>query len=243
MCTVTYIPKGQDHFILTSNRDENYSRAAEHPEILILENQHRLFPKDPKSGGSWIAVSAKNRVACLLNGAFEKHRHRPPYKRSRGLVLLDFFGYTKIDDFVKNYDFHDIEPFTMIMYEGLYLVEFRWDGHEKHLTPLKLDQAYIWSSTTLYDLKTREMRSSWFHQWLKVNKQPGMEDLMHFHRYGGEPDQSNGFVMNRGNQVQTLSITGIEKYHQSAVMHHLDLLKDQEVRKRIDLENETVESN
>ena len=240
MCTVTYIPKGRDQFFLTSNRDENLSRAAKVPDIQLTENQHTLFPKDPKSGGSWIAVSEQNKLACILNGAFDKHLHRPPYARSRGLVLLDFFKYAQIRHFIDQYRFEGIEPFTMILYEYLNLVELRWDGQKKHVTTLDQDQPQIWSSATLYDTEVRNQRARWFQKWLKIYDQPTNEDLLQFHRYGGEEDLVNGYVMNRNGLVQTLSITSIEKKPKAAVMHHQDLLNDQIVSKQISLENETV---
>ncbi|MBK9018424.1 MAG: NRDE family protein [Saprospiraceae bacterium] len=37
-----------------------------------------IFPRDTAAGGTWIAASDTNRVACLLNGAFVKHKHQPP---------------------------------------------------------------------------------------------------------------------------------------------------------------------
>ena len=69
MCTVTYIPRGKNQFILTSNRDENHSRNTSLLETRLLGTQPVSFPVDPISGGSWIAISQSNRVACILNAA------------------------------------------------------------------------------------------------------------------------------------------------------------------------------
>lgn len=243
MCTVTYIPKGNDQFILTSNRDENSQRATGAPRIQLSQSQQALFPQDPKSGGTWIAAAVNNRVACLLNGAFVKHQHNPPYRHSRGLVVLDYFKYANIQEFIDRYDLRDIEPFTLILYEKGRLLEFRWDGKAKHPLKLDLQQTYIWSSCTLYDDQVIQQRASWFNHWLQKKSNPEIPDLLNFHQHGGEQDHTNGFVMNRQNQVQTLSITAIEKKQVSAQMHHLDLLDGSISSQRIDLENETVESN
>lgn len=89
MCTVTYLPVSTG-FVLTQNRDEAPTRS---PQIISKEKRfgtELLFPKDTKAGGTWIATARDGRTACLLNGAFEKHKHEPPYRLSRGLVLLDF---------------------------------------------------------------------------------------------------------------------------------------------------------
>jgi hypothetical protein len=36
-----------------------------------------IYPKDARSGGSWIVACHDETVACLLNGAFEKHEKNP----------------------------------------------------------------------------------------------------------------------------------------------------------------------
>jgi len=233
MCTVTYIPRGKNQFILTSNRDENHSRNTSLLETRLLGTQPVSFPVDPISGGSWIAISQSNRVACILNGAFEKHHHNPPYKRSRGLILLDYFIAPGITQFIERHDFEGIEPFTMIIYEQDLLVELRWDGALKHTRNVSLNTPHIWSSSTLYDQSTRTKRVNWFEKWWKETQNPDINDLLQFHRHGGEPDATNGFVMNRNNKVQTLSITGIEKRRSTAILHHHNLINNTTIQRPI----------
>lgn len=240
MCTVTYIPKGEDQFILTSNRDENSQRAAGLPQVHLFETHHTLYPQDPQSGGTWIAVSHTNKVACILNGAFKKHLSQPPYDRSRGLVLLDFFKAGSVDGFITEYDFSGIEPFTLVLYQGKKLVEFRWDGQKGHQLPLNPHKSYIWSSCTLYDQHATERRAQWFSKWLKTNKDPDIHDLLQFHRYGGERDATNGLVMNRQDLVETLSITGVDKRKEFATMYHHDLLQNSLTNRRIDLSQDEI---
>ena len=75
MCTVTIIPQENNGFVLTSNRDEAPDRVSLAPDFYLVDGIKLLFPKD-KMGGTWIGVSEKNRVVCLLNGAFEKHERK-----------------------------------------------------------------------------------------------------------------------------------------------------------------------
>ena len=240
MCTVTYIPKGDNQFILTSNRDENQSRTTSLLESRLVGAEQVLFPVDPISGGSWIAISQSNRLAGILNGAFEKHHHDPPYKRSRGLILLDYFKTPGISHFIKRHDLEGIEPFTMVMYEQDLLVELRWDGVLKHTKNISLNTPHIWSSCTLYDQPARTKRADWFEKWWQETKDPDANDLLQFHRYGGEQDPSDGFVMNRGNKVKTLSITGIEKNRSSAILHHHDLIKNTTIQRLIDFSKDEI---
>jgi len=237
------MPLGDNRFVLTSNRDENHSRNTSSLELRLIGKEKVLFPVDPVSGGSWIAISQSNRLACILNGAFVKHRHRPPYKRSRGLILLDYFTKSDVSQFRQQYHFEGIEPFTMIIFERDLLVAFRWDGVHKHTETLSLKVPHIWSSSTLYDRNARMTREDWFRQWCQENRNPVANDLLQFHRHGGTQDTTNGLVMNRDNKVQTLSITGIDKGESSAVLHHHDLIKNTTKKRFVDFSrNEILES-
>ena len=75
MCTVTVIPKINSElgFILTSNRDEAADREALPPEFYMEKEIKMLYPKDKLAGGTWIGISEKNRLICLLNGEFKPH--------------------------------------------------------------------------------------------------------------------------------------------------------------------------
>jgi len=226
MCTITYLPTGKDSFILTSNRDESKIRPTYPPAIEIKENVKLLFPKDALAGGTWICVSDKNRIACIMNGAFEKHEWKPPYRKSRGLVVLDLFGYKTTNEFFQEYDFEGIEPFTMIIYDNLKITEFRWDGKHKQDKTVDASLPHIWSSASLYPKPVRDKRKGWFQDWLKGRGDFRQEDILKFHRFGGEGDRQNDFVMNRYDMVQTVSITSIVKTSVSASMRYHDLVTD-----------------
>src|SRR5258708_172671 len=89
MCTVTYIP-ARDGFFLTSNRDENSGRPPAVPPFLYpMKTGSILFPRDAQAGGSWFAVHENGNALVLLNGALTRHQPAPPYRRSRGLILLE----------------------------------------------------------------------------------------------------------------------------------------------------------
>lgn len=243
MCTVTYIPQGRNQFILASNRDENHQRSTNSIGSGTFGKERVLFPVDPVSGGSWIVVSNSGKVACVLNGAFEKHHHKPPYAKSRGLVILDYFKAPDIQQFVNNYDFTGIEPFTLVVHEPNKLWEFRWDEKKAHLITIDANQPHMWSSSTLYDKNAIIKRNEWFRNWLIRCPEPGLPDLIHFHRFGGEQDLYNGLVMNRDYKVQTLSITAIERMISFTNLRHHDLINNKISQNRIDIsEDEVMES-
>src|SRR5664279_4462760 len=92
MCTVTFIAYGHKVYI-THNRDEKSIRPIAVPPKQYVINGHRLlFPKDGQAAGTWIGVNENGCAAVLLNGAFVKHQHEPPYIKSRGLAFLDILA-------------------------------------------------------------------------------------------------------------------------------------------------------
>jgi len=243
MCTVTYLPKGEGQYLLTSNRDEAPHRSPENITKDVIGGQQLAFPRDEEAGGTWIVIADSDRLVCILNGAFEKHNRQPPYRRSRGLMALDYFLYPDFEHFLDSFQFEGMEPFTMIACERGRVLELRWDEQQPHIRELDAGKPHIWSSPTLYDAEVQAKREQWFASWLE--QQPGTftrEDILHFHRTAGEGDSWNDVVMNRNGLVQTVSITSIEKNKLSFDMQYHDLLRAQLTKNKIDLDREVVET-
>ena len=235
MCTVTYIPINKSEFFLTSNRDEAPSRAAKTLEERIIGTEKIVFPKDTQAGGTWIAVSSEGRVVCILNGAFKQHQRIPPYRRSRGLMALDFFSFARVRSFFDQYQFHGMEPFTMIVYQEKELFEVRWDGKKLHIKKLNILEAYIWSSATLYDAEMRAKRENWFENWLGDTPAINQSSIIDLHLHGGEGDPNVDYVMNRGEVVKTVSTTSITKNINSVELLFKDLTSKLLLSKKLDL--------
>ncbi len=210
MCTVTYLPATKG-FILTSNRDEAMVRKpAEYPHSETLGSVKVLFPRDGDAGGTWIATAEDNRTVCLLNGAFTRHKHSPPYRKSRGLVVLDFFKTDSALSFHQNYDLQGIEPFTLLIAERKELFEFRWDGTHKYFKPLNPAEPHILCSATLYTPEVIAMREKWFNVWLSKHQRYRIEDILNFHLFAGEGDEHTQVRMSIYGIVKTVSITCIQ---------------------------------
>lgn len=231
MCTVTFVPLGADQFILTSNRDENPDRVTHQPgETTIVQSESIVCPKDSKAGGSWIAMSVDGRVACLLNGAFKKHEHRPPYEKSRGLILMDYFSYESAIQFHNKYNFTGIENFTLLMLENGNVFELRWDGEEKFFKFINEKEPHIWSSCTLYDEDAAANKEFKFMDWVEEKPKPSADELAFFHGLKN-PD---GFLLELP-MVKTVSITTVEKTSSFIRMNYNDLLTNAGVEKKLAL--------
>lgn len=224
MCTVTFIA-AKDHYYLSSNRDEQCTRGkALVPATQVTENGNMLlYPKDPDAGGTWLLTKNNGDAAVLLNGAFDAHEKKEKYRKSRGLVLLDIAEEADMHDAFKQIELNDIEPFTVILFSDRQLFECRWDGTEKYTKALNNEDSYIWSSATLYNKQARLKRETWFKAWKETCPTPSHEDIIHFHRHTGSTDSHDGLVMNRDNQVRTVSISCITMNPSGAELFYLDL--------------------
>lgn len=233
MCTVTFIPQPDGHFILTSNRDEQEARSPEDLTSVEIKNQVLLFPRDTVAGGTWIAVSSNHRAACILNGAFEEHFHKPPYRKSRGILVLELLEWESLEAFLKGYDFEGIEPFTLVVAENNLLFEIRWDESQLYFNQLDYAKCHIWSSVKLYNAEACAAREKWFEEWLTGRQDFSRDAVKLFHSTGGQGDSWNGFVMNRLGLVKTVSITSVIKSHSGFLMSYDDLIRRNIVEKHL----------
>lgn len=223
MCTVSYVSHSGRSFI-TSNRDEHIGRETAYaPVFESINNKKIIFPKDAKAGGTWFAASEDGVVAVLLNGAFEKHQPMPPYRRSRGLVLLDIISSQKPFECIAGINLLQVEPFTLILQQQDRLTELRWDGNRKHEKELEASGNYIWSSATLYSDEVIQHRKDLFNRFIAVQERPAAEMIEHFHS-NNHNDEENGFVINRSTGMKTFSITQATVQPGKIDFRHTDLL-------------------
>lgn len=223
MCTVTFIP-ARDKVFLTSNRDEKHWRADAHfPGTYEYSSGNILYPKDADAGGTWVALHNNGNAIVFLNGGIIKHTPNPPYRKSRGLILLDLIDSSTPYNSFLAINLNNIEPFTAIIWDDHHLFECRWDGKQKHALQVDEQQPHIWSSVTLYDEKMIRRREEWFGDWLKKNAEPSQENIMHFHLFSGDGDSHNDIRMNRDGKVYTVSVTSVSIGTTSGVLQYHDL--------------------
>lgn len=227
MCTVSFIYKGKLDFILTSNRDEAINRKTIAPRLYDEGGVSMVYPKDTVAGGTWIGASGQNRLLCLLNGAFVKHSREASYKKSRGVLVKELLYVSDIQKEIENYDFDDIEPFTLIIIDWdfeLKLIELIWNGVNAQITALPLESK-IWSSSTLYNNEMKMLRQQWFKEYLSQNGS-SKEELLCFHEHYGIGDSMLDMKIDRG-LLKTVSITQFEKEQGRIQVTYKDLLKSE----------------
>ena len=207
MCTVTFVASN-NKFIITHNRDEKALRpSAIEPQLYNVNNQSILFPKDPQAGGTWFSVSQNGAVLVLLNGAEEKHKALSVYRKSRGLIVLDLISSKSVMQEWESLNLDNIEPFTLVFFDNESLFQLQWNGIEKTKLHLDKNKAHIWSSATLYPTEIRQERAAWFKLFLQNKTNVTADDLIDFHKNTETSNTENGLIINRNNELKTLSIT------------------------------------
>lgn len=228
MCTVSFV-YSQGKMIITSNRDEKVIRpSALQPKYYALQQKSVWYPKDPQGGGTWFAVDTHSTIIVLLNGALEKHTPQPPYRQSRGLIVMELIASESALQTWETIDLVAVEPFTLVVLQNHYLYQLQWDGTFKITTPLETTKAYIWSSVTLYTPTIQKQREEWFRDFLDTQPEVSAHELFHFHRYTEASDATNGLVINRDEHYKTVSITQAVIDRNKITLTYADLIAEQE---------------
>ena len=232
MCTVSFVASN-GKTIITSNRDEKVIRpSAIEPKNYLVNNKNIIFPKDLKAGGTWFAVDESGTILVLLNGANEKHKLERHYRKSRGLIVLDIISRLSPKDFWKEINLDKIEPFTLVLFQDNELFQLRWDGNDKECITLDTKKNHVWSSVTLYPKDIREKRADWFHSFLSrsfgTNSVVSETEMLHFHRHTENDNPENGLVINRNEELKTLSITQSVTEMNKVAMLHYDLIANKD---------------
>lgn len=221
MCTLTFFPLSKNDFILTSNRDEQPSRETIPPKEYNHEGITLIYPKDKRAGGTWIGANKEGRVASLMNGGKIPHKRKEKYRLSRGVVMLELLKATDVFNYLDTFDFHGIEPFTLVFIEStntadknsnkpsFLAFELIWDEKKLHRRELEW-KPQIWSSTPLYTREDHQIRTEWFTKFIKENSHISPEAIWEFHHTAGNGDKKIGLIMDR-EIVHTKSITQIVK--------------------------------
>jgi hypothetical protein len=223
MCTVTFVRSG-NKTIITSNRDEQVERQAIGPRNYTIGNKILIFPKDPRAGGTWYAIDNMANVLVLLNGAMEKHQWKPPYRKSRGLIVVEILSSENPLSNWETINLHNIEPFTLVLLQKNSLFQLRWDGTNKEALSLDFQHNHIWSSATLYPKEIRANRSEWFKEFMAGRELVSPADMFEFHRYTKSENSANGLVIDRPGFLKTISITQTVIEENVISMTHYDLI-------------------
>ncbi len=223
MCTISFVPlsAAPASFILTSNRDEAVNRNTLIPDTHTEKEVKLLYPKDAVAGGTWIGLSERKRVVCLMNGGFKKHLRKSSYAKSRGVVVKNLIAAKDLLPSFESEELEETEPFTCIVVEwrnSLDLFQLVWDGNKRYIQELPIEN-HIWASSFLYAPETRLERQKSFNKF-SLGKKLTPQEIMKFHS-----TEDNGLVIDKG-LLKTCSITQVIKSSEDVKMIYKDLLEE-----------------
>lgn len=228
MCTLTYLPS-DGGFAMVSSRDEMRARGPMEPPVHDRD-RGALYPVDVRSGGTWLLTATSGFTVNLLNGGYERHAPGGPYRHSRGLVPLLFAEAGGIDAFLSTFDPRGIEPFTLVVvtHARRSITELVWTGERMDRNERDPELPRIWSSSTLYDATTRDMRAGWFHEVTRAQAQRSpIEVLFDFHRDGGRglAPQDRTIHMSRPHGPETVALVGVVHDRTEWTLRYHDLVR------------------
>ena len=222
MCTVSFVANANG-VIITSNRDEKKLRLPALPPREFINGDLRLmYPVDGNAGGTWFIVKNDGAVGVLLNGAIAAHAPKSNYRISRGKILPEIFLQENPLLALQNFDLTNVENCTILIYYNHQLHTCRWNGEQLFVEALSINQAYIFSSVTLYNNSMIEERENWFSNWLTDNLEPTQQDCIAFHENGGKGNKHYGLQMNRENGMLTVSVTSVQIKDNNAILFYKD---------------------
>lgn len=229
MCTLTYVPLSYQT-VITVNRDEAPSRAASDPVIYEDNGRRYWLAPEPVSGGSNLVLDIINqRLLVLLNGAFEAHESKPPYRLSRGVVIMEAFDFDSLKIMTDNYDFSGIEPFTLLSFQNSKWEEIRWDGEEVYHSVPSAANIGIWSSAKLYESEEAKVREESFMNFVERSRAIYAQHLFDIHQRDRHDPRGVGFRMNHEDIVKTVSITQLIFENNRVMLRYMDLMRDPKV--------------
>jgi hypothetical protein len=209
MCILSLV-RTTNSIVLTSNRDEQRARPNSlPPEIISSNNRKSILARDAQAQGTWLLTDNAGRTAVLLNGAFEYHTPAPPYRESRGVILMNLFQEDNFKSAFLFYNLENIEPFQVVYLDQAQSFQCVWDGIQKHVFQIDLSKPSVFFSPTLYQREQQDLKKNHFLKSLEKANSIDAETLFEFHTSQNTEHSDLNFFMNRENQT-TKSVSQIE---------------------------------
>ncbi|MBY0456680.1 MAG: NRDE family protein [Gemmataceae bacterium] len=192
MCTLTVVPVTGFGYRVAFNRDERPDRPpAAPPERVWTGRRWAVWPTDPASGGTWLAVNDAGLTLALLN-VNPPGRLVSPRPISRGRVIpavLDAGSpFDAVDQVGRAIDLQSVSPFRLVAIGGGTVAEFCWDGRRSAIASQLLGgRPAMFTSSGLGDHHAGPPRERLFHEMLsgRHRASAAAQDAFHRHRWPG----------------------------------------------------------
>jgi hypothetical protein len=203
MCTISIVPTALG-FSLMCNRDERRARpAATSPERRDVDGIGAIYPVDPVSGGTWLAVNDAGVAIALLNRTMvgvdtSRSRGRgvrPTDRlRSRGAIVPRLAGAhdsSSVLERLRGLDFRAHAPFRIVAACRDRIVVATSDGRALAMTTLPVTGPVVFTSSSLGDERAEYLRLPLFECLVRRSADPLTEQRrFHDHRWTDCPSLS-----------------------------------------------------
>ncbi|MEO1236354.1 MAG: NRDE family protein [Planctomycetota bacterium] len=195
---------------MVTNRDEQHTRPdAEPPQRRRFGDRVALFPADPPSGGTWVAVNDAGLAVTLLNLKTPGLPTELPDAVSRGHVIPRLLHHARAEDAARDalaLGPAATLPYRLLLVDATHTAVVRADGTtvDLDLQP-RSDAPTMLTSSGLGDHLVEPPRRELFDQAPPAT--PDAQDAFHRHRW---PDRTPVSVKMHRPDARTVSRTVVE---------------------------------
>ncbi len=191
MCTLTVVPTGSGYRV-AFNRDERPDRRPAFPPTVF---GRAVFPIDPESQGTWLAVTDSGLTLALLNGNPTRpngNSTRPTSagRASRGTIVPAIATSADPADALVRaaaLPLADFAPFRLVAVGVGAVADLRWDGFDAHRSTRPLaDEPVLFTSSGLGDALVTPPRTALFTEMFGAGAWLVAQDAFHAHRWSGQ---------------------------------------------------------
>ncbi len=213
MCTVTLVPR-PDGFRLAVNRDELRARpAAETPHVRRHGERQAIYPIDPPSGGTWVAVNDAGVAFTLLNRTVDGAPPRPDANRSRGEIIPALLGADRATDawaLLEQLGPADFTLFRLLIVDAQNAVVARHEGDRfTHTVRARPNAPMMLTSSGLGDAVVEPPRRALFDSWFGGDARDWADQQRAFHRHAW-PDRRPLSVNMSRDDARTVSCSFLD---------------------------------
>lgn len=207
MCTLSVVSSFAGSALrLLMNRDERRLRpVASPPAVHQTSHGHAVWPTDPVSGGTWMAVTDAGLALVVMNS--DGHR-RSPGLVSRGAIIPLLAGARSMDDALDGWTRLDpsaFAPFRLLVIDRDRIAVCTSWQHTPALTPV--GRARIFASSSLGDAQVESLRGALFASMLQSEADPWTEQTR-FHQHAWPDRRYLSVLMSRA-EACTVSQTEV----------------------------------
>lgn len=236
MCTVTIVPIGfrpNRRIRIGCNRDDSPKRSdTMPPQFRHHQSRRALYPVDPVSDGTWIAVNDAGLVMLVLNRNRDFNVKPPaldamlPHSKlnSRGTIIPQLLDCKSLAEAIlrsQRLELECLAPFRLLILDRTHYFELDSTSPASSPKPVLLDSPLIFTSSGLGDDRVQaargELFSTWFNSVKSDTEWEQQQDRFHLHAW---PEKREISVFMRRTGAQTLSYTTIGLGLRSATVEY-----------------------